>query len=133
MMHCSFNTGVAVLEQNRVTATTFVAVEKIFAAPSSAYSTSTAVVLLFGCIIVKQLARRTEVFPHAHTTIYTELLDLLFSATKGTYHLTDFMAWHVMSIFLIHIDTIFCLVMTMTAIIDFITARSSDAAPSPIM
>lgn len=133
MMHCSFNTGVAVLEQNRVTATTFVAVEKIFAAPSSAYSTSTAVVLLFGCIIVKQLARRTEVFPHAHTTIYTELLDLLFSATKGTYHLTDFMAWHVMSIFLIHIDTIFCLVMTMTAIIDFITAWSSDAAPSPIM
>lgn len=133
MMHRALNTGVAILQKIRVAAATFVTMEEILRSSNSANPTAITMILFLRCIIIKQLASLTEVLSHAHTTVDTNLLNLLFSATKRAYHLFDFMAWHVMSMLLINIDIVLHLIMTMTAIKYFVTARCSDAAPSPIV
>ena len=107
--------------------------EEIITSTNPAYSTSITMILLLGCIIIKQLATLAEVFTHAYTTINTNLLNLLFSATERTYHLVDFMPRNVMPKLLININIVHCLVMTVTTIKDLIATGSSNAAPSSIV
>jgi hypothetical protein len=57
-------------------------VEEILTSSGSANSTTTAMVLLLRYIIIEELTRLAEVLSHAHTTIDTILLNLLFSFTK---------------------------------------------------
>lgn len=109
------------------------AVEKVLAPPNSTNTTAITMILLLRCIIIKQLASLTEIFPKTHTTVDTFLANLLFSSTEWAYNLVDFMAWDLMSFFRINTNTILYFIMAMTAIKDFITTGSSDTAPSPIM
>lgn len=132
-MHCSFYTGMTVLQKNWVAAPTLVTVEEILASSRSADPTAITMVLFLRCIIIKQLASLAEVFSHAYTTADAELLNLLLCATKGAYHFSDLMAGHFMSQLLIHIDTILRIIMAMPAVKNFIATRSSYATPSTIM
>lgn len=133
MMHSTFHTRMTVFQDDRVAATTFVTVEEIFTPPNSAYPTTFTMILLFGSIIIIQLADVTKVLSHAYTTVATHLLDLLFSPTKRTNHLPKFVSWNVMSPSLVNLDIVHCFIVAMTAVKYFITTRSSNFTPTPVV
>lgn len=109
------------------------AVEKVLAPSNSTNSAAITVILLLRGIVIKQLATLAEIFSKTHTTVDTVLANLLFCTTEWAYNLVDFMAWDLMSFFLINTNTILYFIMAMTAIKYFITTGSSDTTPSPIM
>lgn len=133
MMHCSFNTCMAVLQHCRITTSAFCAVKEILPATNSTYSTTMAVILLFWDIIIKELAHFTEILSHTYTTTDAYLPYLLFSTTQGAYNLLHFMTWKFMPPNHISFNWILRFIVAVPAIKNLVAAWCSYAASPSVM
>lgn len=132
MPHGVLHTRVIVTQTNCITRATFVAMKEVFPTSNPAYSTIITMKLPFLDIIIKEITNITKVFSHFDTAVCANLSHWLLCIANGTYHLLDLVPVQLMPIKRIAQHARF-FIMTVTTTIDFITARRSNLAPSPIM
>jgi len=132
-MHCSFYTVMRVLQDIAVATSAFFTVKEVLHATSSADTTSIAVILVLGDIIVKEIAFFAEVFSHAGPTTRAVLLHILFFAAERADNLGDFVSRDVVAIVEVDLERILGLVVAMPAAEHLAAARRPYAAPPRVM
>lgn len=119
-----------VLQDIAVATPAFFTVKKVLHATSSADAASIAMILVFGDIVVKEIAFSAKVFSHACPTIRAVLLHILFFAAERADNLVDFVAWDLVPVAEVGLERILFLVVAMPAAEDLAAAgRAYPAAP----
>jgi hypothetical protein len=110
------------LQGNWIAATTTVTVEEIVTSSNPANPARITMVLLLLCLIIKEFADWTEVFTHAYTTIFANLLHILLMTAKRAYDPLDKVSGNFMALQWKSLIYILNVIVAMSTVKDFIAA-----------